>query len=745
MRPVRDWWRRSDWGLHLAVAAISLLLAILALELWDADLFVPFSYSGDAIPVASHFKTVFENGWYEFNPLLGEPSGQVYHDFPTSDNTNFLLASLLSHLLGDPILAMNVYYLVGFPLAGAAASWFIRVAGASKAMTLAAAPLFAILSYHFLRGEPHMFLAAYFVVPLSLVLVLRAARGERLWGWRDSPSRVARFFGRGTQTVVIAGLTGMTQAYYAVFALILLAGAGILALVRDRAWRRFWGAVVAGGIVVVVLGLNMIDDTIYGLVNGANPGGFQRGHADAEIYALKLAQLVLPWPGHRIPQLQALRGLYDTHYPLPSEQPSLGIVAAAGFLILLGIVVHRAIAGFRGATASERTRTLGVLGALVLIAFLFATVGGFSTLISFLTASIRGWNRMSVLIALLCLAAVALLLDAWLERIAERARRRGRASPSRARSAWAAAFAVVLLVVGYVDQTPAGLGAGYAETIARWNADDAYFRGIQAQLRPGDWVVQLPYESFPEDTGPTGVLGSEVLIPYLHTTGIGWTGGGIKGRPAAEWTQALEDYPAAEIPAIAAAAGASGILVDRHAVPTALQDLEPGLDDVLGAPQESADGRYAFWPLAAVAARLAADPPAGLDALAAAIVSPVLLQPGDAFALGWDEAGRAIATLGGGADPAGFDLVNDRGEPAEIELELDFTAGGAGLPDGVTVTLADGATLAAATTGSGASGTWTVTVPPGTTHATIAAPGGTRGLGMRWRVLDPAIRAAFAD
>ncbi|MBO9577363.1 MAG: hypothetical protein J7480_01160 [Microbacteriaceae bacterium] len=738
MSRVADWWRRTDWGLHIAVTALSLLLAVLALELWRADLFIPFNYTGDALAVAAHFKTTFETGWYESQPLLGAPFGQVYHDFPTSDNANFLFASILGHLLGSWTLAMNVYFLIGFPLAGLAASWFIRVAGASKATTLATAPLFAVLSYHFMRGEPHMFLAAYFVIPLSLVLVLRAARGERLWGWREGSTHpVGRWFGRGVQTVVIAGLTGFTQAYYAVFALILLAVAGVVAVIRHRDWPRFWGAVAAGGIILAVVAVNMLPDTLYVLLHGPNPVGFQRGHADAEIYALKFAQLVLPWSGHRIGFLASIRQQYDSHYPLLSEQPSLGAVAAGGFVILLAIVVYRAIAGFRREAVTPRMATLSALGGLVLVAFLFATVGGMSTIISFVTASIRGWNRMSVIIALLCLAAVALLLDAWLERIAARARARAK-RPGRVRAVWAGAFAVLVLLVGYVDQTPAGFGASYAPAIAQWRADAAYFQAIEELLEPGDWVVQLPYNAFPESQGPTGVLGSEVVIPYLHTTRVGWTGGGIKGRPSADWTSVLQAYPSTDVPAIAAAAGASGILLDRRAVPAAQQDLEPGLTTALGAPFASEDGRYAFWSLADTAADLGSTHPAlAAEGMAEAILSPVTLDASKAFNVGWDATGRAVGIAPGG-DVLGFDLINARGVPVAIDLAIEL----GGVDGEVTVTLDDGTVLLAEAGASGsASGRWTVTVPAGVHHASIAltAPG---EVTLHWTVLDAAVSDA---
>lgn len=703
---------RGDWAMHVAVGLVSLLLAALALELWRADLTVPFTYSGDALPVAAHFKTAFETWWYESQPLLGAPAGQTYHDFPTSDNTNFLAAALLGHLVGSWSLALNLYFVLGFPLAGIAAAWFLRVAGASKTMTLATAPLFAILSYHFLRGESHLFLASYYVVPLSLVLVLRAARGERLWGWRDTAHPVGRWFGRGLQTTVIVVLTGSTQAYYAVFAVILLAVAGVVALIRDRAWPRFWGAVAVGVGIVVVMGLNMLPDTIYAWTHGANPIGFQRGHADAEIYALKLTQLLLPWSGHRIDLLAQLRSLYDTHYPLLSEQPSLGAVAAVGFVAAVGLVLVRAIAAARGRELSARAATVSTLGGLALVAFLFATVGGVSTLISFLTASIRGWNRMSVIIALLGLAVVALLLDALRERLSARLR------PAAARGA-VGAIVVGVLVVGYIDQTPADVGAAYASTIEQYRSDEAYFAEVESQLDSGDWVVQLPYLGFPESVSSTGVLGSEVLIPYLHTTRIGWTGGGIKGRPQADWTDGLDDYGPEHVVELARISGASGVLVDHRVVTVSYQPVVEAIAADLGDGLTSPDGRYTFWRLPDEAAQDAAE----------LVTLPVTLHPSGDYLVNTDETGQHQAVADGAS--LSIDLINARDEPVEVELSLRFDGESAfvDLPDGTRVEAQpgdDGALVAHAR----------VVVPPGVTSLAVQADRDSR---LRWLVTDPTL------
>lgn len=723
----------TDWGLHLAVAAISLGVALVAIQPWQADLTAPLSDCCDAIAVAAHFKTTLETGWYEFNPLLAAPWGQQYHDFPTAENTNFLIATLLGHLLGNWALAMNAYFLLGFPLAGIAASWFIRVAGASRMTTLGTAPLFALLPYHFVQGEPHLFVASYFVVPLSMVLVLRAARGEPLWGWRDTAHPVGRWFGRGMQTTAIAALTGSTDTYYAVFAILLLAAAGIVAVVRDRDARRFSGAVAAGVLVVAVMALNMLPDWIHAWANGADAGGLVREPEAAETFALKLAQLLLPWDGHQITPLAQLRELYDANYPLASEHPAIGVVAAVGLLLLLGTVVARAAGVLRGRASTPRSRTLGALGGLALVAFLLGTVGGVDSLVSLVTAVLRSWNRIAVVIALLALAAVALLLDAWLERLARRD-----PNPELSWRMGGAAFAIILIGVGTIDQTPGGAASGYPAVDARFAAYDAYFGGIEASLKPGDWVIQLPNQQFPEATTATGTWTNDVLIPYLHTSGIGWTGGGIRGRPEADWTLVLQEYPADEVAGLAAASGASGILVDEWAVGAADRPLVDELGARLGAPRLSDDGRFAYWSLANEAALV--EGRFGAERLAAfreAITLPVAIEELGPFTRGWDGDGGRVSTSTT-AQPY-FDLVDARDVPADVDLVLAF--GGAGdlvldLPGGEVEVPA------------GAAVEQRVTVPPGTTRVTIRAADGSplpeRGLTMRWSALDPELVAAFA-
>ena len=689
---VRLEWARSDRGLYLAVALISSVLAVLALELWRADLTVPLVYWGDALAVGSHFKTVIETGWYESNAMLGAPVGQVYHDFPTADNLNFLAAKILGWFTTDWALAMNLYFVIGFPLAALSMTYLLRVCGVSKAMTLALAPLFAIAPYHFMRGIGHLFLASYFIVPLSLALVVRVLRGRRIWGWRRTTTNWARPFGRGAGTLAIVALTATAQSYYAVFFLVLLGFAGVFAVLARRRWRRFLGAALAGVLTVVGMLLNMLPDFLYGWIHGPNPTGLERGHAEAEIYALKLAQLLLPAPGHRIGALNSIRTQYDSSYPLPSEMPALGAIAAAGLVILFLVLAYAATRFGAGRIADRHMRgragLLGGLAALTFVAFIFSTVGGLSTIISFVTTSLRGWNRMSIYIGALCLVAVGIVLDLAIRAIVRRGGLRG-----RGRAVIGGAVAATLLVVGFVDQTPADAGRDYGPIAERFRADQTWFQRVEAAAGEGAAIMQLPYQSFPEDTGPTGVLGSEVLIPYLHTRDIAWTGGGIKGRPAAEWTQEVAaQYDPAQIAALAVVAGMSGIHLDRASMyPGPRATLERGLDAVLGPPLESADGRYAYYDLTPLADSVASVSAAERDAVARRVLNPVTINDRGDFSRGFDAEGSLESTQR--AHRTAITLINDSESAVRgtLELELSFGPEG-GAPDLVTVRLPDGST-----------------------------------------------------
>ena len=692
---------KGDAPAYLAALLATAALTTVALQLWKADLRVPLTYRGDALPVGAHFKTVIEEGWYEYQPRLGAPLGQTYNDFSTADNLHLVAAKILALFTSEWALAMNLYFLIGFLLIAAAGVWFLRKCGVSPWLSAALATLYSLAPYHFIRGESHLWLASYYTVPLALGLLVLVLRGEPLWGSDHSRSGLLRYaLSPAARTIVIVALLATSSSYYSVFFLVLLAAAGIFTFLRDRSWRAFLGAGLAGFATVAVMLANMLPDLLFTAQNGANPLGVDRSGGEAEFYALKLAQLLLPWPGHRIGVLADLRQRYEAAYVSLGEQPALGIVGAIGLVVALLVVAYLAFARMRrtdAATPGGRFELIAALSGLVFVAFIFSTLGGLSTIISVFTSSLRGWNRMSIVIAMLCLAIVGLLIDSAIARLR---------TPARTRVIAAIAASAVLLGVGYFDQTPGNSDAEYAGNALAYREDQTYFAALEGRLPDQAMVLVLPYVPFPESSAVTGLLASEQLVPYLHTSTVRWSNGGIKGRPTADWPGQLAHYGDEHAAMLAVLAGFDGILVDRRAAADGGVALETALKPTDASPEVSPNGRFAFYDLASEAAALTErENSEQMAAAAALITNPVVAYRSPDFGL--DSEGNLIVNAGS----ARFSLANATGEARRVRLS--FTVPGAYAGGHLTVVFPDGSTIERALDSDETAVTRTLTVPAG--------------------------------
>lgn len=590
--PPKGAWR--TFSLYLGTGLVTLLLTWLSLDLFAADFSRPFEYSGDALATAAHFKTVFETGWYEFQSLLGAPNGQSYHDFPTADNLHPFAALILSSFVSNWVVGFNLYYVLGFPLAALSALWFFRRFRMPAALALALSVAFAIAPYHFQRGEAHLWLASYYAVPLGAGFLVMVLAGKSIWGFGKSGNRVLRVvLSPTTRTMLFLTLLASSSTYYGLFFIVLMLISSIAKFVATREKRPTLEGIFSAIFTAFVMLLNMLPDFIFRLANGPNPSGLARSASEVEYYGIKLTQLLLPWPGHRVPFLSEIRNLYDSSYPLPGENPALGLLGALGLTISL-IFSAFAIAGFlrgRSLKSFEQKAFFGIssLSFLIFVSLIFSLTGGLSTVASFFTSSLRGWNRMSIMILLFSLAVLGLCIEFVLRKL-----RRGKRP-----------YPLIVLLVGalllgtaYVDQTPPNSSVNQQTAAAAFEENQRWFDELSS-LQPEDGVIlQLPYVPFPESVSFSGTLGTEQIIPYLHSGTLAWSAGGIKGRPRSDFPAELEKYSAEDVALLSAASGFSGILIDRAANGPFASDLVDNLAGFLGSdPLTSDSGRYAFFDL----------------------------------------------------------------------------------------------------------------------------------------------------
>jgi phosphoglycerol transferase len=586
------------WARWQPVAAYAgVLLACLAiltwsLRLWRLDLRVPLADSGDGLFHLMLVKGVIGQGWYLHNDSVGVPFGLDMHDFPMPDHLHFLMMKLLGLATRDAFVTVNLYHLLTFPLTALFALFALRQFRVAYPAAALAALLFAFLPYHFQRLV-HLHLSAYYLVPLTVLVALwvflgrlplyrlTAAPGEKRWHLLS---------GQTLGAVLVCALTGLSGAYYAFFGCLLLAVAGVAAALFFRKLAPLAVAAALAGVIALAIGAALYPTVRYRQVHGPSPAARDnRAPGEAEIYAMKLTQLLLPIPGHRVPALAALRERYSSP-PTPlvneNETASLGLLGSAGLLWLLGRLVLRR-------PARRQLKLADAVAILAVASVLLATLGGFSSLVALLvTPSIRCYNRMSVYIAFLAFFGLALVLDRLVRRV----------GTSRLKAAICWGVLAGLLALGALDQTSASYIPPHQALKERHAVLKDFVRRVEASLPRGSWVYQLPYMTFPEGV-PPGAMGYYAhFLPYLYSRSLGWSYGGMDGRDADAWLRQLAEEPLAEQVKRIAHAGFAGIYLDRAGLPGRAPQMEAELARLLRAPPlVSSDGARVFFPLAAYA------------------------------------------------------------------------------------------------------------------------------------------------
>ena len=212
--------KRFGFAVAGHVFALALCTVILAwvLDLRHLSLNVPFDYQGDGLLYHTWVKGMMENGWYLHNPALGAPDGCDMHDFPMPDTLHFLCLKLLSFSCGY-FTACNLYFLLTFPLTTFTTLLVLRHLRVSYPTGLVVSLLFTFLPYHMLRATGHLFLGAYYLVPLAVMIVFWVFDDAPLLK-QESPGRAAwrRLTPRAWASGLICLLLASAGIYYAAFA-----------------------------------------------------------------------------------------------------------------------------------------------------------------------------------------------------------------------------------------------------------------------------------------------------------------------------------------------------------------------------------------------------------------------------------------------------------------------------------------------------------------------------------------------
>jgi hypothetical protein len=582
--------REAAWA--LGAALVSVAAAAAALRVTPAVLGQRWQAGGDdQLLHYLLFRSATQSFPYAVNDALGFPDG--FNAFFTAqiDVSSALVLAVLGLVVHDGFLLLNVFHLLGFASVAVTAYAFIRCLRVPSGTAALVAALFSLAPYHFLRiGSGHAFLANYWAIPLLgiLVLVVAGERTDPFRAWRARGATRGRRLLRGAVPVLLLpALIATTGGYYYVFSLLVLAGVWLLTAIAGLASAVPLRTVLGRGAPLAALGvLIAVELVLVGADWGERTAPYFEGRriGESEDYAGKLLPLFLPWQGTEVPKIGALPNIYEQASVVArtTEPPGLPLVAIAGLcLLLLSLPLLGAVGG-----RALRVTSLGrfasddhvrVLAIATLWTLLFYTVTGLGMAVSLIAGpTIRAWSRLSIVLALFALGAVAV----GLARIGRR---------------WVRGAVTALIVVVAVLDQLAGVSRMVPLAPTADEETASFVADVDAALEDGCGVVQLPVKSFP-DSGAIGLMADyDEALPYLYTEGgaLSWSYGSVLGTQGFAVFQDADD-PAGFAEAVRGS-GACAVVVD-----TAAYAFEEGAwsDDVAavtggGAPvAQSSSGRW---------------------------------------------------------------------------------------------------------------------------------------------------------
>ncbi len=572
-------------GAYAGAVVLCLILLGWVMRLWNADLTVLFDrLDEDSLLFAMLTKGLINNGWYLHNRFVGAPAGLDLQDYPVGDNLHFALLKFISLWTSDYAVVLNLYFIVTFPLIVVTSLYVFRRFGISYPSAIAGSLLFAFLPYHFFRGESHIFLAAYYLIPLMTMVILWVYSGDPIF--RDEQHDGTKRIGaKAVGSVAICVLVASGGVYYAFFSAFFLLVAGALGFYQHKQLR----SILTSGILFVVLSLafliNESPSILYSYRHGRNTQVLRLIRpGDAEIYGMRIAAMLLPIDGHRVSYLARLKGKYNAQTPLANEatQASLGAIGGLGFLILIGYLM----CGKLNLRNAELLRKLSVLN---ISAVLVATMGGFGALVALMIPWVRSYNRISVYIAFFSLFAFFLLLDnlvlTW-----------ARSKASR----WLYwGLPALILLIGILDQTAPRLVPPYSQLKAEYASDAVFVTQIEASVPQNTMIFQLPYLPFPESNPVRPMQDNDLFRGYLHSQTLRWSYGAMRGRDGDSWLKQVVEKPPSEMVKTLALAGFGGIYLDRYGYPDRGMKIEAELSNLLHTnPIVSPNQRLTFFNLA---------------------------------------------------------------------------------------------------------------------------------------------------
>jgi hypothetical protein len=562
------------------VWAVVAALAAVATTLWafgGADLLTgrPVKFTGDAVFHYALAKMVLEDSWTWHSSRLGAPFGSTMAAFGVGLPVESALMNVLALSTDDAITLLNRTWVLLVGLTALSSHAAFRLLGLPRSAALVCGCLFATGPCVLLRHVAHFNLHCGFVA-LPLAAAVLVAGG----GIAGLQPRTFVFVCLGCL------LAGLGYVYYPFFhALVLAFALGLAWLTGRRAGLR--RGLVCLLVLLVAAAANLLPTLVARAREGSAPALDYKHPAEADVFALRPRDLLVPSGASLIPPLAAIgRRVEAIDWPLTNENrhAKLGICGSLGFLV--GFAV---LAGCRPPVPPDLAAATRAAAALILFLVLLAVSGGFGSIFNaFVSPQIRCYNRVAPLVLFLSLLISGSCLTNML------------AGRHRAVTgcAWAA-----MLAFGLVEQNVVAATRGLAASTQEERAAlEPFVESLEASLPPAATICMLPFTPFPGDSGSGRMEPYDHAKPWLFSARARWSWP-VFGSRHASLVAACGDPATPGFVGRLRRAGYSHVWLDMHGRPEEVESLTRAIDAAVATPPRTdSRGRYRVYDLSAVPA-----------------------------------------------------------------------------------------------------------------------------------------------
>jgi hypothetical protein len=526
----------------LAIGAALFWCAIFhrwTVETWQTPIeYLSDPSESDVPQILAWFKAAADGHFSPFEfvnvPELGAPYIANWNDYPVTEKPLICLAGLLANLMGL-FPAANFSVMLGQVLAAVSFYAACRLMQASWIWSAAGGLIFAFSRYAFSHGLHHVSILYFWHLPLCLVVCAWIFQGAGImFGER-----------RFMFALVVAVVTGVQNVYYTnLFVQLVLFGALLQA--SRQGWKASLPAISIVGATAAACLLMNANTILYAILHGANSGAVVRNYQFMEYYGLKLVDLVMPPPSHRL----ALFAAWETGYAPQTilskgENPTSAYLGIIGLSATAWLIIHswrRVVTG----------TPLPLEAWMILWIIVYAGVGGINGILGTLGFQLfRTATRYSIVI--LCMALMFAVRRLSLVQF-----------PAPALMYSSAALCTCLALW---DQVPPLVSEADLGATARAVASDRNFvETMEERLPANAMVFQFPVIDFPES--PTTCPGAyDHFRPYLFSHHLHISFGSDKGRARELWQYNMINVPLAKGLARLESFGFSALYVDLRIFP----------------------------------------------------------------------------------------------------------------------------------------------------------------------------------